>query len=63
MTGRYAAMPISGMRVPSLLDRESTERRPGWTFAEQAKDVSAVLTPIREFIVHIPPPGSDHREN
>ena len=51
-----------GMTVRLLVDRESTNRRPGWTFAEQTKDVSAVVA-IREFVVHIAAPRSDHREN
>lgn len=50
------------MTVRLLVDRESTNRRPGWTFAEQTKDVSAVVA-IREFVVHIAAPRSDHREN
>jgi hypothetical protein len=60
---QVAASTGPAANATSLFDQESIERRPRWTGAEQAKDVSAVLAPIREFIVHIPTPSSHHCEN
>jgi hypothetical protein len=51
------------MRVRSLFGGESTECGPGRTLAEQGKDVSAVLVPIREFIADVPAPSRDHRKH
>ena len=56
------APSAAGECVP-LLGCESTECGPRRILAEQGQDVSAVPVPIREFIVDVPAPGSDHRKH
>ena len=56
------SIPAACECVP-LLGGESTECGPRRTLAEQGQDVWAVPVPIREFIVDVPAPGSDHRKH